>query len=267
MYSRKEGLIMKKNELVRLQKYMADCGIASRRKSEQMIADGMVKVNGRIATIGDKINPARDKVSVKGRKLSAGTKAKRYYIMLNKPRGYVTTMSDEMGRKCVAELVSEIEERIFPVGRLDKDSEGLLLFTNDGEFANMMTHPSMHISKTYRVTVKPAADEAQLVELSSGVVIDGRKTMPASVQVMSEDSDRSVLQITIHEGRNRQIRKMCEAVGLETIRLKRISMGSLKLGSLGPGKFRELKKEEVSALKRAAQKSKSANSQGKAKRK
>jgi 23S rRNA pseudouridine2605 synthase len=176
-------------------------------------------------------------------------------------------MSDEMGRKCVAELVSEIEERIFPVGRLDRDSEGLLLFTNDGEFANMMTHPSMHISKTYRVTVKPAADEAQLVELSSGVVIDGKKTMPASVQVMSEDSDRSVLQITIHEGRNRQIRKMCEAVGLETIRLKRISMGSLKLGTLSVGKYRELKKEEVAALKRAAQKSKSANSQGNSKRK
>ena len=251
---------------IRLQKFLAENGVASRRKSEELIERGKVRVNGHPAQLGDKVDPRHDLVTVSGERVEPVSSG-NIYIMLNKPRGYVTTMSDEMGRKCVAELVSEIEDRIFPVGRLDKDSEGLLLFTNDGEFANMMTHPSMHISKTYRVTVKPAADEAQLVELSSGVVIDGRKTMPASVQVMSEDSDRSVLQITIHEGRNRQIRKMCEDVGLETIRLKRISMGSLKLGSLGPGKFRELKKEEVSALKRAAQKSKSANSQGKAKRK
>lgn len=251
---------------IRLQKFLAENGVASRRKSEELIERGKVKVNGHPAQLGDKVDPRRDLVTVSGERVEPVSSG-NIYIMINKPRGYVTTMSDEMGRKCVAELVSEIDERIFPVGRLDKDSEGLLLFTNDGEFANMMTHPSMHISKTYRVTVKPAADEAQLVELSSGVVIDGRKTMPASVQVMSEDSDRSVLQITIHEGRNRQIRKMCEAVGLETIRLKRISMGSLKLGSLGPGKFRELKKEEVAALKRAAQKSKTANSQGKSKRK
>ena len=247
---------------IRLQKFLAENGVASRRKSEELIERGKVRINGHPAQLGDKVDPRRDLVTVSGERVEPVSYG-NVYIMLNKPRGYVTTMSDEMGRKCVAELVSEIEERIFPVGRLDKDSEGLLLFTNDGEFANMMTHPSMHISKTYRVTVKPAADEKQLVDLSSGVEIDGRKTMPASVQVMSEDSDRSVLQITIHEGRNRQIRKMCEAVGLETIRLKRISMGSLKLGSLGPGKFRELKKEEVAALKRSAQKAKSANQQSK----
>ena len=128
-----------------------------------MIANGMVKVNGRIATIGDKINPARDKVSVKGKKLTSGSKTQRYYIMLNKPRGYVTTMSDEMGRKCVAELVSEIPARIYPVGRLDRDSEGLLLMTNDGEFANKVTHPSKHVYKVYRVTVRPAVTEYQLV--------------------------------------------------------------------------------------------------------
>ena len=247
---------------IRLQKFLAENGVASRRKSEELIERGKVRVNGHPAQLGDKVDPKRDIVTVSGERIEPVASG-NVYIMLNKPRGYVTTMSDEMGRKCVAELVAEVDERIFPVGRLDKDSEGLLLFTNDGEFANMMTHPSMHISKTYRVTVKPAADEEHLVALSSGVEIDGRKTMPASVQVMSEDSDRSVLQITIHEGRNRQIRKMCEAVGLETIRLKRISMGSLKLGSLPVGKFRDLKKEEVSALKRSAQKAKSANEQKK----
>ena len=245
---------------IRLQKFLAENGVASRRKSEELIERGKVRVNGHPAQLGDKVDPKRDIVTVSGERVEPVASG-NVYIMLNKPRGYVTTMSDEMGRKCVAELVAEVEERIFPVGRLDKDSEGLLLFTNDGEFANMMTHPSMHISKTYRVTVKPAADEEQLVALSSGVEIDGRKTMPASVQVMSEDSDRSVLQITIHEGRNRQIRKMCEAVELETIRLKRISMGSVKLGSLPVGKFRDLKKEEVAALKRSAQKAKTANQQ------
>ena len=255
-----DGEIMADNK-IRLQKFLAENGVASRRKSEELIARGKVRVNGHPAGLGDKVDPQRDLVTVSGERIVPPERSQKQtvYIMLNKPRGYVTTMNDEMGRKCVAELVEDIDERIYPVGRLDRDSEGLLLFTNDGEFANMMTHPSMHISKTYRVTVKPAADEQQLVALSSGVVIDGRKTMPASVQVMSETSDRSVIQITIHEGRNRQVRKMCDAVGLETIRLKRISIGSLKLGTLSVGTYRELKKEEVAALKRSAQKAKSAN--------
>lgn len=259
-----DGEIMADNK-IRLQKFLAENGVASRRKSEELIERGKVRVNGHPASLGDKVDPQRDLVTVSGERVVPPEKTQNVYIMLNKPRGYVTTMNDEMGRKCVAEIVEDIEERVYPVGRLDRDSEGLLLFTNDGEFANMMTHPSMHISKTYRVTVKPAADERQLVELSSGVVIDGKKTMPASVQVLSETSDRSVIQITIHEGRNRQIRKMCEAVGLETIRLKRISIGSLKLGTLSVGTFRELKKEEVAALKRSAQKAKSANEQKRSK--
>ncbi|MEE1153945.1 MAG: pseudouridine synthase [Acutalibacteraceae bacterium] len=239
---------MKNNNLVRLQKYMADCGIASRRKSEEMIANGMVKVNGRIATIGDKINPARDKVSVKGKKLTSGSKTQRYYIMLNKPRGYVTTMSDEMGRKCVAELVSDIPARIYPVGRLDRDSEGLLLMTNDGEFANKVTHPSKHVYKVYRVTVRPAVTEDQLVELSSGMVIDGRKTAPAEIHVIQRQEGRCVLEFIIREGRNRQIRKMCEQVGLEVPRLKRIAIGQVKLGGLKSGSWRELTKDEVHRL-------------------
>lgn len=234
--------------LVRLQKYMADLGIASRRKSEQMIADGMVKVNGRVATIGDKVNPKKDKVTVKGRKIAAGARAKRYYIMLNKPRGYVTTMSDEMGRKCVAELVKDIPARIYPVGRLDRDSEGLLLMTNDGEFANKVTHPSKHVYKVYRVTVRPAINEEQLVEMSSGMVIDGRKTAPAEVRVVQREEGRCVLEIILREGRNRQIRKMCEQLGLEVPRLKRIAVGQVKLGGLKSGAWRELTKDEVYRL-------------------
>lgn len=243
---------------IRLQKYLAENGIASRRKSEELIERGKVRVNGHPAHLGDKVDPKRDLVTVSGERVQPAETGNCYF-MLNKPRGYVTTMRDEMGRKCVAELMEDVDCRIFPVGRLDRDSEGLLLFTNDGEFANMMTHPSMHVSKTYRVTVRPKADEKQLVALSSGVVIDGRRTMPASVQVLGEETDRTVFQITIHEGRNRQIRKMCEAVGLETIRLKRISIGSVKLGSLPVGQYRELKKEEVAALRRSAQKAKAAN--------
>ncbi len=239
---------MKNNGLVRLQKYMADNGIASRRKSEEMIANGMVKVNGRVATIGDKVNPQRDKVTVKGRKISTNSKAKRYYIMINKPRGYVTTMSDELDRKCVAELVKDIPARVYPVGRLDRDSEGLLLMTNDGEFANKVTHPSKHVYKVYRVTVRPAITEEQLVEMSSGMVIDGRKTAPCEIHVVQRQEGRCVLEIILREGRNRQIRKMCEQVGLEVPRLKRIAIGQVKLGGLKSGSWRELTKEEVHRL-------------------
>ena len=239
---------MKKNQLVRLQKYMADCGIASRRKSEEMIADGMVKVNGRIAVIGDKINPASDKVVVKGRKLGSAAKQKRWYIMINKPRGYVTTMNDEMGRKCVAELVKDIPARVYPVGRLDRDSEGLLLMTNDGDFANKVTHPSKHVYKVYRVTVRPGINEEQLIKMSSGMVIDGRKTAPAEIHVLQREDGRCVLEIILREGRNRQIRKMCEQLGLEVSRLKRTAIGQVRLGGLKSGSWRELTKDEVHRL-------------------
>ncbi len=227
---------------------MADCGIASRRKSEEMIADGMVKVNGRIAVIGDKINPASDKVVVKGRKLGSAAKQKRWYIMINKPRGYVTTMNDEMGRKCVAELVKDIPARVYPVGRLDRDSEGLLLMTNDGDFANKVTHPSKHVYKVYRVTVRPGINEEQLIKMSSGMVIDGRKTAPAEIHVLQREEGRCVLEIILREGRNRQIRKMCEQLGLEVPRLKRTAIGQVRLGGLKSGSWRELTKDEVHRL-------------------
>lgn len=235
-------------ELIRLQKHMADCGVASRRKSEELIAAGKVKVNGKVAAIGDKIDPKKDTISVNGRKLVKETNY--VYIMLNKPRGYVTTMSDEMDRKCVAELVADIGKRIYPIGRLDRDSEGLLLFTNDGEFANAMTHPSRHISKTYRVSVKPAITDAQITILTSSMMINGRKTLPAEVRIINKEDDKSSLEIILYEGRNRQIRRLCEEAGLETARLKRLAIGQLNLGHLKVGEYRHLTHDEVSLLKR-----------------
>ncbi|MGN0558927.1 MAG: pseudouridine synthase [Acutalibacteraceae bacterium] len=239
---------MKKNELVRLQKMLADCGVASRRKSEQLIADGQVKVNGRTAQIGDKVDPYRDKVFVAGKRITAAAKKKYRYIMLHKPRGYITTMDDEMGRKCVAELVSDIEERIYPVGRLDRESEGMLLMTNDGAFANTVTHPKKHIYKIYRVTVRPGITEEQIIKFETGMEIDGYKTAPAEVRVVKKEEGRAVLEIVLREGRNRQIRKMCEQLGIEVARLKRVAIGQVKLGMLQPGKWRDLTPEEVKKL-------------------
>lgn len=234
--------------IIRLQKMLADCGVASRRKSEELIAQGKVKVNGVAAEIGDKVDPYRDKVFVNGKRITVAAKPKYRYIMLHKPRGYITTMSDERGRKCVAELVKDIPERIYPVGRLDRDSEGMLLMTNDGEFANIITHPKKHIYKVYRVTVRPGITEDQIVEMSVGMEIDGYKTAPAEVRVIQKQEGRAVLEIVLREGRNRQIRKMCEKLGIEVARLKRTAVGQVKLGMLQPGKWRELTKEEVKKL-------------------
>lgn len=234
------------DDRIRLQKYLSICAVASRRKAEELIVQGKVKVNGKVAQIGDKVSPKHDTVTVSGRKI-VGSK-KHYYIMLHKPRGYITTMDDEMGRKCVAELVRDVGARVYPVGRLDKDSEGLLLMTNDGEFANHMTHPSKHIPKTYRVTVRPDVTEDMLSAFATGMEIDGRITAPADAHVIEKQDNRVVMEIVLYEGRNRQIRKMCESLGLEVARLKRTSMGSLKLGMLPPGKWRELKEDEVHKL-------------------
>lgn len=237
---------MSQDKNIRLQKILADCGIASRRKTEELIEKGAVRVNGTVAKIGDKADPGRDKITVNGRKVVAANKL--YYVMLHKPRGYVTTMSDEMGRKCVAELVSDIPARLYPVGRLDRESEGLLLMTNDGEFANAIIHPSRHVPKTYRVTVRPTVTEEQLTQMNIGIEIDGRKTAPADVWVISREPGRVVLEIILQEGRNRQIRKMCEQLGLDVARLKRIAIGQVKLGMLQPGKWRELTGDEVKKL-------------------
>ena len=215
-------------EKIRLQKIIADCGYCSRRKAEEFIEKGKVKVNGHPAKLGDKAT-VKDEITVCGERLNRPRRKNHVYLMLNKPRGYVTTVSDELDRKCVMDLLEGVGERVYPIGRLDKNSEGLLLFTNDGKFANSVMHPSKHISKTYRVTVRPDINDDQLITLSSGMEIDGYKTQPATVNVLSKEQGRVVLLITIKEGRNRQIRKMCEGVGLEVARLRRVSVGPINL--------------------------------------
>ena len=234
------------DEKIRLQKYLAECGIASRRKSEELIAAGKVKVNGVTASIGDKVNPKHDKVTVSGKK--AVSVKKSVYIMLNKPRGFITTMSDEHDRKCVAELVKGINTRVYPVGRLDRESEGLLIMTNDGEFANALTHPSKHVSKTYRVTIRPEITKEQATAFRNGIEIDGRMTAPADLRILEAQDNRTVVEVTIYEGRNRQIRKMFEALGIEVARLKRTKVGNLKLGMLKQGDYRDLTPDEVNSL-------------------
>ena len=230
-------------EKIRIQKALSECGITSRRKAEELIKQNLVSVNGKTAKIGDKVDLSRDKISVDGKLVAC--EVKKYYIMLHKPRGFVSTMSDELSRKCVADLVRDVPAKMYPVGRLDKDSEGLLLMTNDGDFSNAILHPSRHVEKKYRVTVKPKANEKQLVKLSSGMEIDGYKTEPARITVLKDVEDRTVLEVIIKEGRNRQIRKMCEQVGLNVARLKRISIGQLKLGMLQPRQWRDLSIQEV----------------------
>lgn len=237
-------------EKIRIQKLIADSGLCSRRKAEEYISQGKVKINGRPCKLGDKALPT-DLITVDGKKIYIAKKREFYYIMLNKPRGYVTTAKDELGRKSVMDLISDIDVRLFPVGRLDRNSEGLLLFTNDGEFANDLTHPSRHVTKTYRVTVTSRVNDEQLVELSTGIELDGKKTSPATINVLTNDPNRAVLQFIIHEGRNRQVRRMCEAVGLEVARLKRTSVGPLKLGMLKPGTWRELTPAELQAIRNA----------------
>lgn len=239
---------MAKVEYIRLQKMLAQCGVASRRKSEELIERGAVRVNGKVATIGDKVNPLKDKVTVHNKKLTYKSKPKYRYIMLHKPRGFVTTMSDEHGRRCVADLIKDVDARVYPVGRLDKDSEGMLILTNDGDFANTIMHPKKNIYKVYRVTVRPSIDEDQLAQIETGIEIDGRKTAPAQVRVITKQEGRVVLEIVLHEGRNREIRKMCEKLGLEVARLKRTAIGQVKMGMLKQGDWRDLTEEEVKKL-------------------
>ena len=235
-------------ELMRLQKYMALCGVASRRAAEEMITAGKVCVNGKTITeLGTKINPESDKVSVDGRDINLPEK--KVYIMLNKPRGYVTTAKDNFSRKTVLDLVPESLGRIFPVGRLDYDSEGLLLLTNDGELTFHLTHPSHEITKGYLAQVEGIPDENAINTLRNGVLIDGRKTMPARVFLRRQAEGKSILQITISEGRNRQVRKMCAAVGHEVLRLRRVTEGPLNLGDLKSGEWRYLTEKEVAQLK------------------
>ena len=230
----------------RLQKILSARGVASRRKAEGMIEQGLITLNGNIAVLGDTADPETDEILVEGRPLPS--KQEFVYILLHKPRGYVTTLSDEKGRPNAAQLVSDCGVRVYPVGRLDMDSEGLLLFTNDGEFANALMHPKLEVKKTYDTWVNGYVPGAE-VKLSRPIELDGYMIRPPKVKLIRADGRKAKFQITIHEGRNRQVRRMCEAAGMTVTRLKRIREGSLSLGDLPLGKWRYLTEDEVKNLK------------------
>lgn len=229
---------------MRLQKFFSDCGILSRRAAEAEIAAGKVKVNGSVAHIGDSIDPAIDIVEYKGKRIVPRKSEGRRYIMLNKPRGYVTTLQDEKGRPTVANLTAGVGTRVYPVGRLDMDSEGLLLLTDDGEFTNLLTHPRHEIPKIYHVTLSSVLTKDQIAALRAPMELDGYRLQPVVVKKLAPDT----IQMNLFEGRNRQIRRMCESVGLKVIRLQRIAIGDLRLGDLPLGKWRELTPNEVNYL-------------------
>lgn len=230
----------------RLQKIISASGLMSRRAAEELIAQGRVTVNGATASLGDRADAEHDEISVDGKPLPG--RGARRYVMLHKPRGYVTTLSDEQGRRSVTELLRGIPERVYPVGRLDMDSEGLLLLTNDGEFANRLMHPSHGVEKCYRTWVRGVGVESGAELLRHPMQIDGYTIAPAAVSIRESFSGGAVLDITIHEGRNRQVRKMCEQAGFCVTRLVRIREGSLLLGDLPRGKWRDLTEDEIKSL-------------------
>jgi 23S rRNA pseudouridine2605 synthase len=235
---------MDTNETVRLQKFMAQEGIGSRRSCEELIAQGKITVNGKTASLGMKINPMTDKILLNGEPVRPA-EGEFVYIMLNKPRGYITTTKDEKGRNTVTQLVGNIGQRIYPVGRLDYNSEGLLLLTNDGAFTYYMTHPKNKMEKGYEVVVSGKVSQQKLDRLRRPFELDEYTTTPAKVIILEESDNKTKLHITIYEGRNRQIRRMCEMTGLLIRRLKRTSVGNLLLGEIPPGSWRYLKKEEL----------------------
>lgn len=231
----------------RVQKILAQMGIASRRKAEELIIEGRVTVNGKIATLGMKADPARDHIKVDGRLLVRPEP--KIYLVFNKPAGVVTSLSDPEGRPTIKDFLKGIKYRVFPVGRLDYDSEGLLLITNDGDFAHCILHPSKKMPKTYVVKVKGIADEGEMEKLRKGVRLEDGLTAPAKAKKIRQSESNSWIEITIHEGRKRQVRRMLEKVGYPVIKLRRIAIGGLKLGDLKPGEMRRLTLEEVKELK------------------
>ena len=234
---------------IKLQKYFSDCGILSRRAAEEEIKQGKVTVNGERAFLGMRIFPDVDVVVYKGARVIAQSEEK-LYILLNKPRGIVTTLSDEKGRPTVLSLISGLGARVYPVGRLDIDSDGLLLLTNDGALTNKLTHPRHKIPKIYNVTVKGEVTEGALTLLSSPLVIDGYKIQPVKVEIIKKEPSQTILKMTLYEGRNRQIRKMCALADLKITRLTRVALGNIALGSLEVGKWRFLTQSETDYLLR-----------------
>ena len=237
----RKGSIMKE----RLQKILSARGVASRRKAEEMILQGLVTVNGQTAVLGDTADPSVDDILISGKALP---KQEQYiYILLNKPRGYVTTLSDEKGRPNAAQLVADCGVRVYPVGRLDMDSEGLLLFTNDGAFANALMHPRKEVQKTYEVWTTGYHPGSE-IQLSRPITLDGYTIRPPKVKLIRADGQKAKFLVTIHEGRNRQVRRMCEAAGMHCTRLRRVKEGTLSLGDLPLGKWRYLTETEVKQL-------------------
>lgn len=231
-------------ELVRLQKYFSDCGVLSRRAAEAEIEAGRVRVNGAPAQLGDKIDPEQDRVEYNGKRVLPRADKPHRYILLNKPRGYVCTAKDEKGRRTVLDLLHGVNTRVYPIGRLDMDSEGLLLLTDDGDLTNKLTHPRHEIPKIYRVRVSPVPTKEQLKALTAPMELDGYRLLPVGVRQI----DPSLLEMELYEGRNRQIRRMCEAVGLKVTALQRIAIGELSLGDQPVGKWRNLTEEEIAYL-------------------
>ncbi len=233
---------------IKVQKYFSDCGVMSRRAAEEAIKKGLVRVNGEVVSEGERIIPGVDLVEYNGVPVIPSAD-KKTYVLLNKPRGFVTTLSDEKGRRTVAELVASVGTRIYPVGRLDMDSDGLLLFTDDGELTNKLTHPRHEIPKIYHVTVSGKISREKIDALSSPMIIDGYKILPVKTRVIDEGVSSSTLEMTLYEGRNRQIRKMCQQQNLKITRLCRVAIGNIRLGSLAVGKWRYLTPAEVAYLK------------------
>lgn len=232
--------------MIRLNKYLADCGVGSRRECDSLISDGYVKVNGKVATLGQMVDDS-DKITVKDKRI--GDKQKLYYIMLHKPKGCVTTVKDDLGRKTVMDFV-DIKARLYPVGRLDYDTEGLLILTNDGDLSNRLTHPRNEINKTYVCRISGILRENERATLEKGVLIDGVKTAPAKVKILEQDQHHTRCEVTIHEGRNHQVKKMFETVGKEVEFLKRVAVGDLRLGGLNRGEYRFLDELEIDYLKK-----------------
>ena len=232
---------------MRINKFLAESGVGSRRACDKIIEEGRVKINGKVCSLGAEVDPMKDSVTFDGKKLGK-VKKFEYYIM-NKPKGCVCTVKDDKGRKTVMDYLPPLNARVYPVGRLDYDSEGLLIFTNDGDFANRLTHPSNEIPKTYLVKIEGNIEENSLAKLRAGVVIDGVKTKKCTIKVVDEFKDFTKMHVTITEGRNREIRKMFETVGKEVVFLKRIKIGDLALHGLDRGECRKLTPDEIEYLK------------------
>ena len=229
---------------VRLQKYLADCGVASRRKCEEIILQGKVKVNGQVTSqLGVKVIPGKDIVCVEGKEVKLGKK--KVYIMLNKPVGYITTAHEQLDRPSVMDLITDIEQRVFPVGRLDKDTAGLLLFTNDGEFSYTLTHPKHHVAKKYIAEIKGIPDSIKLNKFRKGIKLEDYTTAPAEIRLVASKKKTTVVEIIIHEGKNRQIKKMCSEIGHPVVTLRRVAIGKLELRDLPEGKWRFLTANEI----------------------